>query len=147
MSQTAIKTATRTLTSYKWDQVINEFLTNGRNAPKAYEKVYPDCNTVFQAANQLFKNNKFAIMLNKRVDKIREKTDIDVGILEAMYQKGFNTADKQKNPTGMAVNTTGIARLYGKDKDNNVKDQVQIVINPPLSPKRAESKVIDNECT
>lgn len=37
--------------------------------------------------------------------------------LDRMYQKGYDVAETQKNPTGMATNTTGIARLYGMDKD------------------------------
>ncbi len=158
MTQNDIKTTTKSLTIHKWEAVINEFITNGRNAPKAYAKVYKDCKTVFQTANQLFKNTKFNKMLEKRLRKISEKADIEVGILEAMYQKGYNTADVQSNPTGMAVNTTGIARLYGKDKDNDIGTATA---PPPISQsdlevlrklslelnKRTlvESEVIENE--
>lgn len=134
MPQNAIKLAPKGLTVHKWEAVINEFITNGRNAPKAYASVYKECKTVFQTANQLFKNTKFNKLLEKKLQKISEKTDIDVGILEAMYQKGFDIGVKTNNPSGIAINTTGMARLYGKDKDAGSKDAVQIVIMPPAEP-------------
>ncbi len=50
--------------------------------------------------------------------------------LDSMYQKGFDVAETQKNPTGMATNTTGIARLYGMDRDAGAGHEDKI---PPMT--------------
>ena len=61
-----------------------------------------------------------------------------------MYQKAYNLAIKHNQPAAAGSSVTGIARLYGLDKDNNQRDAVQIVINPPqTSPKRVESEIIN----
>jgi len=133
------------LKNHKWIAVINEFIINGRVASKAYEKAYPDCKTAFQTSSRLFKNAKFVVMLNKRLEQVSLKNDIQVGLLEEMYRRGYEVAEGQNSGAGMAQNVTGIARLYGKDRDNNIKDAVQIIITPPNSPKRVESETIENE--
>ena len=42
--------------------------------------------------------------------------------LDYMYQAGFDVAKNQKNPAGMATNTTGIARLYNMDQPDSASD-------------------------
>lgn len=142
MAKLATKTKSKSLINHKWIAVINEFIVNGRNASKAYQLVYPDCKTAPQAANNLFKNVKFYKVLNQRLAEISAKNDIEVGLLEEMYRNGYEVARLGKNGSGMAQNTTGIARLYGKDKDNNIGDAVQIVINPP---KQAKTVINEGE--
>jgi len=139
------KAKQNSLISHKWIAVINQFIVNGRNATKAYEMVYKDCETAPQAACRLFKNVKFVAVLDKRLAEISAKNDIEVGLLEEMYRDGYEVARLGKNGSGMAQNTTGIARLYGKDKDNNIGETVQIVINSPKQAKTVESEVIENE--
>lgn len=43
--------------------------------------------------------------------------------LDQMYQEGFDVAKTQRNPSGMATNTTGIARLYNMDQPEGKADQ------------------------
>lgn len=55
--------------------------------------------------------------IDKKQAQIGHRT---VENLDSMYQSGFDIAETQKNPAAMATNATGIARLYGYDKDNDV---------------------------
>ncbi len=61
--------------------------------------------------------------------------------LDVMYQQGFDAAQTQKNSTGMATNTTGLARLYGMDKDNQVSTDKPADLTPDeLDVLRADAK-------
>lgn len=64
--------------------------------------------------------------------------------LDGMYQNAHDVAEVQKNPNAMATNITGIARLYGMDKDGGSADKDTL---PPLSQAeidvlRAQAKVL-----
>ncbi len=45
--------------------------------------------------------------------KIGEKAEDIADECARMYRAGYAVADKQSNPTGMATNTTGLARMNG----------------------------------
>ncbi len=44
--------------------------------------------------------------------------------LAKMYQKGYDVAEKQGNPTGMATNATGIANVFGMLKTIHVTEDI-----------------------
>jgi hypothetical protein len=124
-------------TNLKWLQVIDNYITNGRNLPLAYQMAYPDCKSVPQSYSRLLKNSKFKALMADRMHEVLSRTDRTVGELDAMYQKGFDIAVKTNNPSGIAANATGIARLYGLDKDNSVNDPVTFIVEPRV--RRIES--------
>ena len=45
--------------------------------------------------------------------QIRVKAETIAEQIARMYEAGYDVAEKQSNPTGMATNTTGLARLNG----------------------------------
>ena len=95
------------------------------------------------------KHNSHHMLLNVGVKdaiqvykgKAKAETVRTVQSLDAMYQAAYDIAEAQKNPTGMATNTTGIARLYGMDKDNQTNtEQVQELTEQ----QKAEAKRLAN---
>ncbi len=77
--------------------------------------------------------------------KLRAEKGFTVDDCHTLYMDAYKQAQALKQPSAAVSAATGIARLYGLDKDNSLSDRVQIVIMPPISPKRAESEVIENE--
>lgn len=56
--------------------------------------------------------------MTKKAETIRDK-------VARMYEAGYNVAEKQGNPTGMATNVTGLARMNGLLTDNlNTENKV-----------------------
>lgn len=122
-----------------WLLIINEYIINGGKQAKAYSHVFKEAKDPDSASSRLFNNAKFIKILDKRLAEIKAKSDIEVGELELMYREGFEIARKERQPSAMQQNTTGIARLYGKDKDSTTRDPVQIVILPPSLPAATEA--------
>lgn len=141
---------------------INEWLINGHNAGKAYKKAYPNSTSgQDQSASALLSIPKIKAEIQRRQVKLRAKNGRTIAELDIMYETGFDIAVKTNNPAGIAINTTGIARLYGMDKDSGVnsdeqriltesnrlqikKIAEQLVLNANKR-KFVESKEIDNE--
>ncbi len=80
--------------------------------------------------------------IDRRRASISKKTSRTVESLDDMYQAAYDLAMTSKQPAAAGSNVTGIARLYGMDKDNNLKDSTVIIINPPKSVKSVESEVV-----
>lgn len=77
--------------------------------------------------------------------EIRAKSEDIAAEVARMYREGYAVADKQKNSTGMATNTTGLARLNGllTDNINNTNiDQPLDLDQDQLSQARAEVKAL-----
>lgn len=132
-SKTQVKPAQKiklTTKNMKWVRVIEEYLTNGHDAAEAYSIVYKDCKTIPQSVNQLFKNIKFNEMLELRVNEIKAGTERKISELDAMYVADRNLARRLKQPSAAVSATTGIARLYGMDKDAGGKMDLPADLTP-----------------
>lgn len=56
--------------------------------------------------------------LARRRREIEDKTEMTVGMVQAMYQEARTMAMSINQPSAAVSAVTGIARLYGMDKDN-----------------------------
>ncbi len=98
------------------------YCINGHNAAQAYKEAYPNTKSGYNAHGARLTALDSIQAEIRRIEAVAvQESGRTVESLDGMYQKGFDVAEKQKNPTGMATNTTGIARLYGMDKDAAVK--------------------------
>ncbi len=102
------------------EAIARAFTSNGRNEEEALLEVgYSKSYARSGLGNRVYSN----VLLKEAIARIDAKQaqigQRTVESLDEMYQAGFDIAKTQKNPTGMATNTTGIARLYGMDKDND----------------------------
>lgn len=111
------------------------------NASEAYRIAYPKAKGGHnRLAGQLMANNDIKQAIAKKRAEISKETGMTIEKVQQMYQEDRVFA-KTVNQAGACVSaTTGIARLYGYDKDNNLKESTIIVINPPRM-----SKVVDNQ--
>lgn len=114
------------------EAIARAFTSNGRNGEQAllsvgYSKAYARGGT----SNKLYSNVLVKAAIARIDEKSAVKQERTVESLDAMYQAGFDIAQTQKNPAAMATNATGIARLYGMDKDNDVgKGDKPVAITP-----------------
>ncbi|HDZ86468.1 MAG TPA: hypothetical protein ENH57_02120 [Actinobacteria bacterium] len=69
--------------------------------------------------------------LDRQEVALREKAGRSVAQIDWMYQKAYDLAMDINQPSAAGSNTTGIARLYGMDKDAGGGEQTVIVISPP----------------
>ena len=90
-----------------------------------YSKSYAN-----NAGLKLFDNS----MVKKNVEKIQALAVIETGFTlekaQEMYEEAFDLGKVTRQPAAMNGSVTGIARLYGMDKDAGAKDQTIIVISP-----------------
>ena len=113
---------------------INEYLINGHNATAAYKKAYPNCKGEWDKLGPRLRGKEgIRAEIDKRMAESVEKTDRTVESLDGMYQKAYDMAQGLKMPSAMTSSVTGIARLYGMDKDSGkgLPEGLQIVINEP----------------
>ena len=112
------------------DTLARAFTSNGRNQEQAMLDVGYSPAYANSYCGKMWENPRLKAAI-ARIDaeqaQIGHRT---VENLDSMYQKGFDVAEKQNNPTGMATNTTGIARLYNMDQPAD-GDTTQ-----PLSPEQ-----------
>lgn len=107
----------RELTS-KRQAFVNEYCTNGYNASKAYRKAYPDCkNSYQQAGSRLLLNVVVKAAIVEFEAKTAAKAERTIESLDKMYQEAYVLAKICRQPAAMNGSVTGIARLYGMDKD------------------------------
>lgn len=112
--------------SIKYQSTVNAiaraFCSNGRKQEKAmievgYTKAYAN-----SYCGKMWENKALKAAIEVIDGAGAEQGERTVQSLDKMYQAGYDVAKTQSNSTGMATNTTGIARLYGMDKDNQVND-------------------------
>lgn len=97
------------------------YCINGHNAAQAYKEAYPNSKSGWDAHGaRLIGNDSIQAEISRIEAKAVQESGRTVESLDLMYQKGFDIAETQKNPAAMATNATGIARLYGMDKDNDM---------------------------
>jgi len=117
----------------KQQAFINEYMINGHNASQAYKKAYPNTKAGWNklSARLMAKEGikKVIAGLMAVSGAIAERT---VQSVDKMYQQAYDLASTGNQPAAMVSACTGIARLYGMDKD------VQTTIDQPadLTPEQ-----------
>jgi hypothetical protein len=123
------------------EAIAREFCSNGRNKTRAminigYDEGYSDSG---KGHKTVFGNIRIKAAIRAIDAKSAEKQERTVEQLDAMYLEAYELGRKCKQPTAMTGATTGIARLYGMDKDAGIKDE----LIPKLSePEIARAKLV-----
>ena len=122
----------------KQQAFINEYRVNGHNAGKAYQTAYPDCGTSYkQAASRLLTNVDIKAAIAKDMAKSSAKTETTVATVQAMFQAAYDQAKDEHQTSAMVSAATGIARLHGMDKDN------QLHTDKPVDIPDAELELVE----
>lgn len=122
------------------EAIAREFCTNGRNKAKTLEKMgYSKGYANTQGIIVVYSNVRVKAAIARIDKKQAEIGHRTVKGLDAMYDEAFEIAKVQKNAAAMATNITGIARLYGMDKDHAITD------DKPEQLSDAEQAVLRNQ--
>ena len=108
--------------SDKQQSFVNEYCINGHNASQAYKRAYPNSKGEWEKLGpRLRVKEGVKDAIAKIMAKTAEKTETTLETLQTMYSKAYDLAKETKQPAAMVTATTGIARLYGFDKDNDMR--------------------------
>lgn len=124
--------------------LITAYLSNGLDKGLAmqevgYSKNYSttgNCSKLFARPDVNIELRAQRLALAKKTGFTKEQASVDL-------DEDRQLARDLKQPSAAISATSQKIRLYGMDQVESRKDAVQIIINPPVSPKRAESEVID----
>ncbi len=88
------------------------------NASLAYRMSYPKCKSgIRQAARNLLIKTYIIKAIAVKKAELAKKTGFKVEDAHALYQYAYEKGDLKDHTGAMVSATTGIARLYGMDKD------------------------------
>lgn len=122
----------------KQQAFINEYRVNGHNATQAYRKAYPDCKSgADRAGHRLLSNVEIRAAIAKDMAKSSVKTETTVATVQAMFQAAYDQAKDEHQTSAMVSAATGIARLHGMDKDN------QLHTDKPVDIPDAELELVE----
>jgi len=101
------------------------------NASEAYRRAYPVSTkwkpeTVHKRASELLANGEVLGRIEALQAALQRKFEINVDVITEMYLADRELAHQLGNPSAAVSATTGLARLYGLDK------QVHHVKNDPI---------------
>lgn len=132
------------LSKEKAQAIASEYKTNGHKKVLALLSVGYSVNYANHVGLKLFDNDKVVQAISRIEASSKAATGLTVQDVQRMYEEDRALA-KKCNQAGAAVSaSTGIARLYGFDKDNSLaKEQTVIIIGPKVAPKPIDSKVVD----
>lgn len=113
------------------------------NASLAYRMSYPKCKSgVRQAARNLLTKAYIAKAIAGKKAEIRKKTGFKIEDVHQLYERAYEKADCCNQTGAMVGATTGIARLYGMDKDAGGGEKTIIIIGPKATAKAVESQPV-----
>ena len=117
------------------------------NASLAYRLSYPKCKSgVRQAARNLLTKTYIIKAIALRKAQIRKKTGFSVEDTHQLYERAYEKADVSNQTGSMVGAATGIARLYGYDKDSGGgREQTIIIIGPKVPAKEIESQPVASD--
>ena len=105
----------------KHREAVEEYLVNGHNKTKAYEKVYPNCKDPRQAGWRLFTFVYVKAEIDKRMAEIGAKTEWTYDRAKAKLMHTHDVAERLNQPSVMVSSIVSTNRMYGMDKDAGVK--------------------------
>ena len=130
------------------EAIAREYTSNGRKKGIALQTVgYANsysidggrgCNVVFSSVRV-----KAAIArIDEEQAQIGHRT---VEGLDKMYQAAFDASNELKQPSAMVSAVTGIARLYGMDKDTHVNEDTAQELSPEQARRYRDMAGIANK--
>lgn len=135
------------ITQEKAQTIANCFAMTGfKNKSEAllkagYKPSYANCGR----REVVYKNVLVMKEIKALMDAQALKTATTMDDIERMYAEDREFAKTINQAGPMVSATTGIARLYGFDKDNQVGEKTVIVIAPKASPTKQLPKQVDSE--
>ena len=127
---------------------VRILIANGFNATEAYKEVYPKSKTSPSGcASRLLARPAVSALIAQQQRIAAEKANYTIETAQQEYEEARLLAIKANQPAAAVSAITGKARLFGYDKDNNLKDQTVIIINPPGlvdASKQVDSAVVDS---
>ncbi len=88
------------------------------NGTQAATRAGYSAKTANEQAARLLTNVSIKQEIGRLQAKIQAKTETTVQSVQSMYQSAYDAAETLNQPSAMVSAVTGIARLYGMDKDN-----------------------------
>jgi hypothetical protein len=105
--------------SYYCDPTSESF----NNWAKSYLKAgYSSCKNYQANADKVRAKNVVKAGIEAYKAKLAVRTARTVDSVDDMYKEAYDLAKSSKQPSAMVSAVTGIARLYGMDKDNDTSD-------------------------
>lgn len=102
---------------------------------------YSDCEGKERNAHRVWIKDVVRTAIRQRRAEIQAKTDTTVELVQVLYQTAYNEAQGLKQPSAMVSAATGIARLYGMDKDAQARpDQPDTLSEQELTELRVMAK-------
>lgn len=93
--------------------------------------------------HKLYRNVKVIAAIAKIKEGLVKKTQTSLEDVEALYAHAYSEGDRRGQTGSMVGAATGIARLYGYDKDSGGgREQTVIIIGPKQAVKAIESQPV-----
>ncbi len=108
--------------------IAREYCSNGRNKEQAMRTIgYAESSCKSgKAVKDVYGNLRVSAAIAVIDDKSAEKQQRTIQSIDEMFQKAYDIAKTANQPAAMNGSATGIARLYGLDKDASAdKDEQQ----------------------
>ena len=107
------------------EAIAREFTSNGRNKTQAmitvgYDPVYADGG---RGQNSVYGNTRTKEAISRIDAELGAEAGRTVAGVDKLYQQAYDLAKQSNQPSAMVSASTGIARLYGMDKDASTDKQ------------------------
>jgi hypothetical protein len=127
------------------EQLVTEYLLKDCNQAAAGLAIGYSENYVYNGEySKLFERDDVLAEIRRQRAELQAKTGFSVEQMHAQIQEDRDFARSLKQPSAASTSSNQLMRLHNMDQVAST-DAVQIVINPPTSPKRVESEIIENE--
>lgn len=129
-------------TKLRYDNFVNCFAALGwQNQAKAARQAKFAISSARQTASRLLTYDYVKQAIAKKKAELAKKTGFTIEKAQEMYEDAYELGKETRQPAAMNGSVTGIARLYGMDKDAGSGEKTVIIISPKAS-KQVESEVI-----
>ena len=129
MNQKARKKDKKIL-SYKQQDFINEYCSNGFNGSAAYKKAYPDCKSGHEAAaSRLLRNVKIKEAITAKLKDRAKKVDVTIDYVLQKILNGLELAEKRGDLPAIARFTDQLGRYLAMFTDNIRQSGKELTIN------------------
>jgi hypothetical protein len=144
MNDSLVATTNKKLNLMQADFVEHLCTDALNNASLAYRLSYPKCKSgVRQSARNLLTKTYIRRAIAVKKAELAKKTGFKVEDAHALYQYAYEKGDLRDHTGAMVGAATGIARLYGMDKDSGGgREQTVIIIGPKAPVKAIESQPV-----
>ncbi len=127
------------------EAIARAFTSNGRVRCKALQEVGYSVKYSEHAGLKLLDNVRVKAAIARIDGKGSVKAERTVQSLDEMYQDAYDTSLLLKQPSAMVSAVTGIARLYGMDKDNEIGGKAPDSISAEQAERYSAMAAIANQ--